>query len=383
MKAYEFLNILEKRFPNKVVYKRLSNDFEIESLISNTNLADLFANKNKGFIALKGKNDPLESFIHKILEIKPVLIISDKNCNYHKVPPDINLIVFEDLKQDLAEVLRIFYGDPKLNLFGVTGTNGKTTITTLLYNIFVNLSKEDPNFSAGLIGTIKYSFNGLDLLKSSISTIPLTTPDIATNYHLLNLFYQKNVKNVFMEVSSHSLDQGRIEGLNFSITAFTNLSQDHLDYHKTMQNYFEAKKKLFFCYSSNFKIINTYNYYGRILYRELVKKNFKNLINFTIRDSKTFFENERFYSYFTLSFYDPLRNELITEKVETDLIGRYNFENLSIVFIAIYFLVNYFLDLGDRRGYYLARAKELIRDSSSFWRDLGRLELISYSPFVF
>ncbi|MFN3478011.1 MAG: hypothetical protein ACK4ZM_01420, partial [bacterium] len=129
MKAYKFLSILEKRFPNKVVYKRLLNDFEVESLISNTNLADLFANKNKGFIALKGKNDPLESFVHKILEIEPVLIISDKNCNYHKVPPDINLIVFEDLKQNLAEVLRIFYGDPKLNLFGVTGTNGKTTIT--------------------------------------------------------------------------------------------------------------------------------------------------------------------------------------------------------------------------------------------------------------
>ncbi|MCS6954996.1 MAG: Mur ligase family protein, partial [Candidatus Calescibacterium sp.] len=243
---HQILKFIEKN--NKtIIFRNIPQDCQVDSIVMNTNVANLYKSEKLCFIALKGQTDPLEKYLDKILRLNLSLLIVDKDCRYQNIPEKFNFIVMNDLREFLPSILKFFYEieSQEFNIFGVTGTNGKTTVTTLLYNIFEELSNTDPNYKSALIGTVKYVINKKVISESSVSNIPLTTPDICTNYYLLYLCKKENVKNVFMEVSSHSLDQDRINGIDFKITAFTNLSRDHLDYHKTMENYFEAKKKLF------------------------------------------------------------------------------------------------------------------------------------------
>ena len=129
-----------------------------------------------------------------------------------------------------------FYGNPsaKLKVIGVTGTNGKTTTATLLYKIARELG-----YKAGLIGTVE------NIIVDEKRTTINTTPGLITLNKLLKEMAEKECEYVFMEVSSHGIDQKRIAGINFVGGVFTNLTQDHLDYHKSMENYFLTKKKFF------------------------------------------------------------------------------------------------------------------------------------------
>ncbi len=148
------------------------------------------------------------------------------------------LLVDLNLKRRLISFLAAshFYGNPsaRLKIIGVTGTNGKTTTTTLLYKIAKELG-----YKAGLVGTVENIIDG-----ESMPT-GFTTPEPRELYALLNKMADRGCEYVFMEVSSHGLDQDRVAGLCFTAGIFTNLTHDHLDYHKTMENYFQAKKKLF------------------------------------------------------------------------------------------------------------------------------------------
>ncbi len=367
----ELVSFLESNFD--CIKKSITQNEKIESLILNTKTREIFKSEKIGFIALKGKEDPLEKYLDEILKIKPLLIIADVECNYQNIPKNINFIVIKDLKENLDKVLKYFYSIKMedFNIFGVTGTNGKTTITTLLHKVFFQLN--DLIFKSTLIGTIKYIIGNKIILESSTSTIPLTTPDICTIYYLLNLSKKENVKNIFMEVSSHSLDQDRIKGIEFKITSFTNLSRDHLDYHKTMKNYFEAKKKLFTQYKSTFKIINKINKYGKILYNEI-----KDAITFSLRVK----EQKPETTSFLLSFTDPITNKKVKEIIETDLLGRYNLENLATVFITSYLLIHYLLTVENKKEI-MEKIKNILRHSSTLLEDTGRLEKIHNHPFVF
>ncbi|MES2315267.1 MAG: UDP-N-acetylmuramoyl-L-alanyl-D-glutamate--2,6-diaminopimelate ligase [Patescibacteria group bacterium] len=129
-----------------------------------------------------------------------------------------------------------FYGNPstKLKIIGVTGTNGKTTTTTLLYKVATELGHK-----AGLIGTVE------NMINSVVRPATHTTPDPISLNKLLSEMANKGCEYVFMEVSSHAIDQKRIAGITFAGGVFTNLTHDHLDYHKSVENYFNAKKKFF------------------------------------------------------------------------------------------------------------------------------------------
>jgi UDP-N-acetylmuramoyl-L-alanyl-D-glutamate--2,6-diaminopimelate ligase len=129
-----------------------------------------------------------------------------------------------------------FYGNPsaKLKVVGVTGTNGKTTVATLLYKVATALG-----YKAGLIGTVEY------ILAGEKRKATHTTPGPIPLNRLLKDMVNKGCEYVFMEVSSHAMDQKRVAGIDFAGGIFTNLTQDHLDYHKSMENYFLAKKKFF------------------------------------------------------------------------------------------------------------------------------------------
>src|SRR3989338_9487815 len=129
-----------------------------------------------------------------------------------------------------------FYGNPstKLKVIGVTGTNGKTTTTTLLYKVATALG-----YKAGLIGTVE------NIVAGKVVPTKMTTPDPLELSKLLSQMAEAGCEYVFMEVSSHAIDQKRIAGGNFVGGVFTNLTHDHLDYHKSIENYFNAKKKFF------------------------------------------------------------------------------------------------------------------------------------------
>ena len=148
----------------------------------------------------------------------------------------VTYIVVADSEEAVGKVATHFYGDPtsKLKLVGVTGTNGKTTIATLLYNIFRGFG-----FKVGLLSTVCNYIND--------EAIPTdhTTPDPITLNRLLGRMADEGCAYAFMEVSSHSIAQKRIAGLTFAGGIFTNLTRDHLDYHKTVENYLKAKKKFF------------------------------------------------------------------------------------------------------------------------------------------
>lgn len=133
-------------------------------------------------------------------------------------------------------IVRQYYGNPsrKLKVVGVTGTSGKTTTATLLYKMSTALG-----YKTGLIGTVE------NIIVDERREATLTTPDSVTLTKLFKEMLDKGCEYVFMEASSHAIDQGRISGINFVGGIFTNLSQDHFDYHKNFENYFKAKKKFF------------------------------------------------------------------------------------------------------------------------------------------
>lgn len=153
-----------------------------------------------------------------------------------------NLIKNLKLKRRIVSTLAgmHFFGDPsaKLKVIGVTGTSGKTTTATLLYRIAMALG-----YKAGLIGSVENLVVGEKVVANY--KVPFGTPDPIFLYQLLNKMVEKGCEYVFMEVTSQGMDQKRVVGINFAGGIFTNLSQDHLDYHKDMEEYFQAKKKFF------------------------------------------------------------------------------------------------------------------------------------------
>ena len=147
-----------------------------------------------------------------------------------------NQILVKNTRDAYSLLCANFYGNPseKLHLIGITGTNGKTTTTFILKGIFDNLG-----IKSGLIGTVK-NVTGDKEYPSS-----LTTPDSKELQRLFREMVDSGCKYCVMEVSSQALAQGRVDGCHFDIALFTNLTQDHLDYHKTFENYRNAKRKLF------------------------------------------------------------------------------------------------------------------------------------------
>lgn len=264
-------------------------------------------NKGDTFIALKGINGDGHRFIQDAINRGATKIVAEYG-NY-----DVETLIVGDTREYLNKYLKDNYYDliKDLKIIGVTGTNGKTTTCYLLYQA-LNLL----DIKCAYIGTL--GFYNQEYNKK----LNNTTPDILDLYEMLLYLVKNNYKYVAMEVSSQGLELKRLEGIEFDYTAFTNLTIDHLDYHKTMENYALAKQKLF----------------------KKVKKDGKKIINNDDEYKKYFLDNDSITYGFTNSDYtisDYISNldntsfKINNEKYYTKLIGKHNVYNLSIVIILL------------------------------------------------
>ena len=292
------------------------------------------------FVAIPGNNVDGHDYVNKAIELGATKVVIE-----HDMDVSIEKIIVEDSNEWLTNYISNTYKNEvnKMNIIGITGTNGKTTSAYLTYQMLNKLGSK-----TAYIGTIGFYMPDEDIVE-----LPNTTPNILDLYDLFLEAKEKGCKNVIMEVSSHALHQRRVEGLNFKVAAFTNLTQDHLDYHKTMDDYLAAKQLILkqldgpmiinsddesaSKWSSKYNNIFDYGYkakdYKINTYEEI---NNGTLINFTYNDK--------------------------TYKVETNLKSRFNVYNYLTT-----------LSIVNNLGYSI---EEIINITADIYPPKGRCELI-------
>ncbi|MFC1585180.1 UDP-N-acetylmuramoyl-L-alanyl-D-glutamate--2,6-diaminopimelate ligase [Fibrobacterota bacterium] len=210
------------------------------------------------FLAMKGSATDGSCFISEAISRGACLVLTDS----HEKRQDDQVIYIQDLRKKAPFILNTFFGDPiaRLQCTGVTGTNGKTTVARLAASVF-----QARGHKVISLGTIDNSIDG------EFMPARLTTPDPVELMTLIQQGVQKGCDILVLEASSHALDQDRLSAISFSRAVFTNLTQDHLDYHKNFEDYFQAKKKLFadLLDGKGVAVINADSSYGRRLLEEL------------------------------------------------------------------------------------------------------------------
>lgn len=287
-------------------------DVDIE--IKGVNIDSRKIEKGHLFIATKGTQVDGHKFISKAIELGAVAILLE---DMPEVLDDkVTYIQVASTEEDAGKVATMFYGDPshKLKLVGVTGTNGKTTIATLLYRMF-----REFGYKVGLLSTVCNYINDEEYPASH------TTPDPIELNCLLAKMVDEGCEYAFMECSSHAIHQHRIGGLDFVGGIFTNLTRDHLDYHKTFENYRNAKKMFFDGLSKNaFAITNADDKNGMIMVQNTkatVKTySIKRMADFRAKILECHFEG--------------MYLEIDGKEVGVQFIGKFNVSNLLAVYGA-------------------------------------------------
>ncbi len=310
MNAKEFLAAVDEY--------NISADFE-DFKIRGLSIDSRKVGRDFCFIAIKGTDTDGHNFIKHAAANGARLIVYDK-----KRKDDVENIAFKqkvscvgvnNTRAAAASLAAKFFDQPneKLKITGVTGTNGKTTVSFLLEHIF-NCNER----SSGLIGTVHYK------IADHILGAKNTTPDAVTVWNLLYNMVEHGLEHCVMEVSSHALDQSRTEGIDFTHAVFTNITHDHLDYHQDLENYFAAKAKLFQgLLPHRYAVINADDPYGRRL-EQMTKAN---LMDYAIENEKAKIKAENIKlgidgTEFTLTApAGPV-------KIKTSILGRYNVYNI-------------------------------------------------------
>ncbi len=239
-----------------VPYVKLSGSEEAE--VQGIAYSSRTVSQNCLFAALKGEKKDGNDFVPDAIAKGAVAFLSERS-----VPAgfDLNWIEVKEARKALAMCSANFYSHPsrQMSVVGVTGTKGKTTITYILESIL-----KRSGLPTGVIGTISYRGPGLNM------TAGRTTPEAPDLQRMMKTMVQQNASHCLMEVSSHSIDLDRIIGIDFDVVVFTNLSGEHLDYHLTIERYFEAKKKLFLLnQKKRMAVVNTDDQWGNKLTEEL------------------------------------------------------------------------------------------------------------------
>lgn len=277
--------------------------------------------QNSIFVAIKGANTDGHRFILDAINNGAIAVILEDNDT---VPDDIFIhekrakILVADSRKALAEISCALYKKPseKINLIGITGTNGKTTTTYFIRSILETAGKK-----TGLIGTIT-NYIGEKEIKSS-----LTTPESNDLNELLYKMYNEGCDYAVMEVSSHSLVMNRVYGLNFSSAVFTNITSDHLDFHLTFENYLNAKKILFDSLSSSsFAFYNSDDSHSK----KIIIDSKANLISYGTSSNSDFVLKNINYDLNGTTF--TVEHKSGSFPVSTSLIGKFNAYNACAAF---------------------------------------------------
>jgi UDP-N-acetylmuramoyl-L-alanyl-D-glutamate--2,6-diaminopimelate ligase len=266
------------------------------------------------FVATRGSTLDGHSFINKAIESGARAIICEEYPESLKV--EVTYVKVKNSSAALGQMAAAYHNHPseKLKLIGITGTNGKTTTATLLFHLFKSL-----NYKVGLISTVNV------LINDRIIPTTHTTPDALRLNELLHLMTQEECAYCFMEVSSHAIAQGRISGLRFSGGIFTNLTHEHLDYHRTMEVYCQVKKSYFDGLGSEaFALSNTDDEYGL------------KMLEGTSARKKTYGLNSAADFKGRLKSYDfsGLTLAVNGRELSSKLVGRFNAYNILAVYAA-------------------------------------------------
>lgn len=264
------------------------------------------------FVAVKGTQVDGHQFINKAIGLgAKAVLVEDMPTDLKE---DVTYVQVASTETEVGKIATIFYGNPtkKLKLVGVTGTNGKTTIATLLYNMFRKFG-----YKVGLISTV------CNYIDDEAHPTDHTTPDPIELNQLLGEMVAAGCEYAFMECSSHAIHQHRIGGLHFEGGVFTNLTRDHLDYHKTFENYRNAKKMFFDSLSKNaFAITNADDKNGMIMVQNC-KANIKTYSIQRMAD---------FRAKIIECHFEGMYLEVDGKEVGVQFIGKFNVSNLLAVY---------------------------------------------------
>ena len=297
---------------SKVTPLDIRGNAEVE--ITGVNIDSRRIEKGHLFVAIKGTQVDGHSFIQKAIDLGAAAIL----CEYlpETLSEGVTYVVVDSSEAAVGPVATMYYGDPtsKLKLVGVTGTNGKTTVATLLYNMFRKFGHH-----CGLLSTVCNYIEG--------EAIPAdhTTPDPIKLNRLLSEMVARGCEYAFMECSSHAIAQKRIGGLKFAGGLFTNLTRDHLDYHKTFENYRDAKKAFFDMLPKDaFAITNADDKNGMVMVQN-TKASVKTYSTRTLADFKARIIECHF---------EGMYLDIDGHEVGVQFIGKFNVSNLLAVYGA-------------------------------------------------
>ncbi|MBN4082981.1 UDP-N-acetylmuramoyl-L-alanyl-D-glutamate--2,6-diaminopimelate ligase [bacterium AH-315-A23] len=268
--------------------------------------------QNSLFVAQKGMLFNGHHFIEKAIELGATVIVCEELPK--NLVQNITYVEVKDSNNTLAIIASNFYNNPssKLQLIGITGTNGKTTIATLLYDLF-----QKAGYKSGLLSTVKI------LVDTKQYEATHTTPNSISVNKYLNEMVELGVDYCFMEVSSHGIYQKRTEGLQFSGGVFTNLTHDHLDYHKTFKEYRDVKKSFFdLLPKSAFALVNIDDKNGEVMLQNTKAKKCSYALKTMANYKAKILENQ----------FSGLLLNINGNEVWTKLIGSFNAYNLIAVF---------------------------------------------------
>lgn len=247
-----------------VIYKNIDFSVKINKIASDSRKIE----KNDVFFAIKGENKNGNDYVEQAIKNGAIAIVTDDKGIEKSLP----VIIVNNTRSALARAWSNYYGNPTrdMKVIAITGTNGKSSTAELLYSILISANKK-----CGLISTIRCLINGEEINHGGGSEVSdkfsaMTTPDPEVLYYILNKMKEKNIEYVIIETSSHALKQCKLDGVSVDIGVFTNLSHEHLDYHKNIEDYFCSKELLLKC--SNLCVINVDDEYGEILYEKYKEK---------------------------------------------------------------------------------------------------------------
>ena len=295
------------------------------------------------FFAVRGTQVDGHDYIAKAIENGAKYIVCEQMPEAQV--GGVSYCVVANSAKALGEAASGFYGRPseKLHLVGVTGTNGKTTIATLLYRLFT-----DAGYVCGLLSTIE------NIIGKKVVPSTHTTGDQLELNALLAQMVEAGCEYAFMEVSSHSIDQDRIAGLHFDGGIFTNLTQDHLDYHKTLANYRDAKKKFFDNLPATaFALTNLDDKNGMVMLQNTK----------ALKKTYSLKHDADFKGLVMESYFDGMELKINGKAVSTYLVGRFNAYNLLAIYGAAVLLG--------------MPEEEVLREVSKLHSASGRFQMVS------